>query len=146
MKSKVSEKILHFCPRWQCWQRSSFSAQTGTQSGGLSQNRQPLAGGALARTDRRRLLAGRHRFAGQGHRIPAQGRAYDRIRPAVSGAYRFLLGLYRIRPKLRIPLTLLICAAVAAYDEFHQSLSPDAGHRCGMWASIPWAHCAHWVY
>ena len=40
------------------------------------------------------LLAGRHRFAGQGHRIlGAQGRAYDRIRPAVSERIASFWGL-----------------------------------------------------
>ena len=36
-------------------------------------------------------------------------------------------GVYRIRPQLRIPLTPLICAAVAAGDEFHQSFVAGRG-------------------
>ena len=105
----------------------SFSAQTGTQSGGLSQavsqwlvaHWRALIGGDCS-PDAIALQAKAIEFW---VRKGAHMTEYALLCLSVSLSFF----VYRIRPKVRIPLTPLICAAVAASDEFHQSFVAGRG-------------------
>ena len=105
----------------------SFSAQTGTQSGGLSQavsqwivrRWNQLIGGSLAPD----IIAAQAKAIEFWVRKAAHMTEYALLCWSVSLPF-FAWG---IRPKLRIPLTPLICAAVAASDEFHQSFVAGRG-------------------
>lgn len=105
----------------------SFSAQTGTESGGLS------------RAVSQRLVLHWNQIIG-GNTAPdsvaAQAAAIEFwVRKGAHMTEYALLCwsvslpffIWKVRSKLRIPLTPLICAAVAASDEFHQSFVAGRG-------------------
>lgn len=128
MKKQSFGKILSFLPALAMLAAIfSFSAQTGTQSGGLSQTAsqwlvahwRALTGGDCS-PDAIALQAKAIEFW---VRKGAHMTEYALLCLSVSLPF----GVYRIRPKLRIPLTPLICAAVAAGDEFHQSFVAGRG-------------------
>ena len=105
----------------------SFSAQTGTESGGLSQgvsqwivrHWNQLIGGSLAPIN----IAAQAKAIEFWVRKAAHMTEYALLCWSVSLPF-FVWG---IRSKLRIPLTPLICAIVAASDEFHQSFIAGRG-------------------
>ena len=128
MKKQSFGKILSFLPALAMLAAIfSFSAQTGTQSGGLSQTAsqwlvahwRALTSGDCS-PDAIALQAKAIEFW---VRKGAHMTEYALLCLSVSLPF----GVYRIRPKLRIPLTPLICAAVADGDEFHQSFVAGRG-------------------
>ena len=119
MKKQSFGKMLSFLPALAMLAVIfSFSAQTGTQSGGLSQ------------TVSQWLVAHWRALSGGDYSPDAIALQAKTIEFWVrKGAH-----MTEYAPLWRPAMNST------------SLLSPDAGHRCGMWVSIPWAHCAHWVY
>ena len=128
MKKRNIWKLLSFLPALAMLALIfSFSAQTGVESGGLSKavsqwivlHWNQLTGGSLAANEIVLQASAIEFWVRKG----AHMTEYALLCWSVSLPFF----VWRIQPKLRIPLTPLLCAAVAASDEFHQSFVAGRG-------------------